>query len=46
MTIEAAHAEAIAERVCLIQTMDGVLAAALVYQHAEPEASMDDEVEL
>ena len=46
VTIEAAYAEEIADRVCRIQTMDGVLAAALVYQHTEPEAAMDDEVEL
>jgi nitrate reductase NapD len=46
VTIEAAGADEIAERICRIQTTDGVLAAALVYQHSEPAATMDDEVEL
>jgi nitrate reductase NapD len=46
VTIEAAHAEEIADRVCRIQTMEGVLAAALVYQHAEAATAMDEEVEL
>jgi len=46
VTLEAAHADAIADALCRIQTFDGVLAAALVYQHSEPAADMDDEVEL
>jgi nitrate reductase NapD len=46
VTIEAAHAGEIADRTCYIQTIDGVHAAAMVYQHSEPEAAMDDEVEL
>jgi len=46
VTIEAAGADEIADRMCRIQTTDGVLAAALVYQHSEPAAAMDDEVEL
>jgi nitrate reductase NapD len=46
VTLEATHADAIADALCRIQTFDGVLAAALVYQHSEPAAAMDDEVEL
>ncbi|MCC6193923.1 MAG: chaperone NapD [Burkholderiales bacterium] len=46
VTLEAGSSNAVAEALCRIQTQDGVLAAALVYQHAEPSDSMNEEVDL
>jgi len=45
-TIEAPSAGAVADSLCRIQTLDGVLAAALVYQHIETVAEMDQEVDI
>lgn len=44
VTIEAADAATVADSLCTIQTMPGVLAAALVYQHVEAAAALDEEM--
>jgi nitrate reductase NapD len=41
VTLEALGAARIAARVAELQAIDGVLSAALVYQHAEPIEEMD-----
>lgn len=46
VTLEAAGSDAVADAMVRIQTLDGVLAAALVYQHSESAAAMNDEVDL
>ncbi len=46
VTAEAADAATIADTLCRIQTHDGVLSAALVYQHIESIEAMSEEVEL
>jgi nitrate reductase NapD len=45
VTLEADGAEAIAASVVDIQRLDGVLAASLVYQHAESASAMQEEVD-
>lgn len=44
VTLEAASAEAITQRVAAIQRLDGVLAATLVYQCADSLAAMNEEL--
>jgi nitrate reductase NapD len=44
VTIEAGSAEAMTERVSAIQHVDGVLAAALVYQCADSLDAMNEEI--
>ena len=46
VTMEAADADTIAGELVRWNGLDGVLAASLVYQHAEPADAMDDEVDL
>ncbi|MEO8487160.1 MAG: chaperone NapD [Betaproteobacteria bacterium] len=46
VTLETRDGAAIADALVCIQTLDGVLAAALVYQHSEPESAMNEEVDL
>lgn len=46
VTMESTGAGAIADALVRIQALDGVLAAALVYQHTEPASAMNDEVDL
>ena len=46
VTLEATSGGAIADAMVRIQTLDGVLAAALVYQHTETASAMNDEVDL
>ena len=46
VTIESTTADAIAAELVRLQTLDDVLAASLVYQHCEPAAAMEDEVDL
>ena len=45
VTLEADGADAMADFICRIQTLPGVLAAALVYQHSEDAAAMDEEMD-
>lgn len=46
VTIECTGEDAIAAALVRIQLLDGVLAAALVYQHSESASDMDAEVDL
>lgn len=46
VTLEGPGEAAIADALVRIQTLDGVLAASLVYQHGESSAAMDTEVDL
>ena len=46
VTAEADNAATITDTLCRIQTHDGVLSAALVYQHIESTEDMNEEVEL
>lgn len=46
VTLEACSADVVADTLCRIQTLDGVLAAALVYQHIESAAQMNEEVDI
>ena len=45
VTLEAPGEAEIADALVRIQTLDGVLAAALVYQHSESASAMNDEVD-
>lgn len=46
VTIEAASSSSVANAMSRIQTLAGVLAAVLVYQHSEPVDAMNAEVDL
>ena len=46
VTLEAGDDAAIADAIVRLQTLPGVLAAALVYQHSESASDMDAEVDL
>jgi len=46
VTLEASSADVVADSLCRIQTLDGVLAASLVYQHIESAAQMNEEVDI
>lgn len=46
ITLEGPTADAITGGLDRMQTLDGVLAASLVYQHSEGAAAMDEEVEV
>ena len=44
VVLEAATGRAVVEQIDGIRRLDGVLGAALVYQHAEPSDEMDKEM--
>jgi nitrate reductase NapD len=46
VTLEAPDQTTIADTLVRLQTLDGVLAASLVYQHSESASAMNDEVDL
>ena len=46
VTLEASDQATIADTLVRLQTLDGVLAASLVYQHSESASAMNDEVDL
>lgn len=46
VTLEGPHEGALADALVRIQTLDGVLAASLVYQHSERASAMNDEVDI
>ena len=46
VTLEASDQATIADTLVHLQTLDGVLAASLVYQHSESASAMNDEVDL